>query len=184
MLVPRVVTVGYEWSSSLRLSVHIFFSQWPVLQLLTLLLSLHLLDSLVDTLPPLSLVSSLVDALLLRVVAGPPVDALPQWASSLLPRRMLGHRWNPWKMLCRRCLFGPFFGRCFDARSVLALSWWIYTWLLWSLGLHWRILCRWLLVYLFRMDTLPPQHCLLCRPPFVMMYLFFAGSIGRLRCRG
>jgi hypothetical protein len=127
MLVPRVVTVGSEWSSSLCLSVHIFFSQWPVLQLLTLLLSLHLLDSLVDTLPPLSLVSSLVDALLLRVVAGPPVDALPQWASSLLPRRMLGHRWNPWKMLCRRCLFGPFFGRCFDARSVLALSWWIYT---------------------------------------------------------
>jgi hypothetical protein len=102
-----VVTVGSEWSSSLRLSVHIFFSQWSVLQLLTLLLSLRLLDSLVNTLPPLSLASSLVDALLLRVVAGPPMDALPQWASSLLPRRMLGHRWNPWQMLCHRCLFGP-----------------------------------------------------------------------------
>ena len=56
------------------------------------------------------------------------------WAPSLLPRRMLGRRWIPWRMLCHHCLFGSLFGRCFATESVL-VHYLADTWPSWSLGL-------------------------------------------------
>jgi hypothetical protein len=72
------------------------------------------LFSLADALLPLSLVSSLADALLLRVQwPFPSVDALPEWASLLLPQ---------W-MLCCHWLFSPLSGKCFTAERALTTSW-------------------------------------------------------------
>jgi hypothetical protein len=75
--------------------------------------------SLADALPPLSLESSLADALLPRVSWPlPSTDTLLFGASLLLPRRMLGCWRNPWWILCHRWLFGSLSSRCFAAESV------------------------------------------------------------------
>ena len=123
-----ICSVGFWWSPSLCLCVPLFYSQWFVLQHLTLpssfgchsgcfaAISISMADawpslvSRADALPPLSLASSLVDALLPSV----------SWSF-------------PLRMLCRRvsslggCLAAVVVGGCFAAVAAgcSLLSGWI-----------------------------------------------------------
>jgi hypothetical protein len=83
-----------------------------------------------------------------------------------LSRRMLGHRWIPWRMFCHRCQFALLFGKCLSTKNTLAPS---LTDAL-SLEITWStptecfatvtVGCS--SMYLFWVDTLPPRHSHLC----------------------
>ena len=149
-----VVPAVRSWrSSSLCLCVPSFYSLGSVLQLLTLPSSSCLSNGCFVV-----VVVGLLSGIWCRECHG----RSPLWIlchrGSLFPRRMLCRRRNSWRMLCRHWLLGPLSGRCFVAESV----WTLFladAWPPWSLGLRWRRLCRcccWMLLYLIRVDALPP----------------------------
>ena len=89
-------------ADALQLSLSPMADSWPSL------------DLLVNTLPPLSLVSSFADAFVVESVMVAPFYGyfvvVGVFSSSPLDAWPSG---EPWWMLCCHWLFGPLFGRCF-----------------------------------------------------------------------